>query len=95
LSRGFIAALAGIAMTLFAWFGQWSWPAWPAFTAISLVFGKAGFSELPYAQKSITVVSLILLNSAFWAALVYAILWSGGRLGRRRRAGARDATREA
>ncbi len=74
MSRGFLAALAGIAMTLFAWFGPWAWPAWPAFTAIGLVFGKGGFSELPYGAKAITVVALIVLNVAFWAGVTSLVV---------------------
>ena len=73
MSRGFAAALAGIGMTIFAWFGPWAWPAWPAFTAISLVFGRAGFSELPYAQKAVAVIALIVVNSGFWALVAYAL----------------------
>ena len=66
MSRGFIAALAGIGMTLLAWFGPWAWPAWPAFTAIDLIFGKSGFADYPYAAKSAVVVGLIALNVGTW-----------------------------
>ena len=74
ISRGFASALGGLAMTLFAWYGPWEWPAWPAFKAIDLVFGKSGFAELPYAQRAASLVGLIVLNSAFWAAILLGIV---------------------
>lgn len=74
MSKGFLASVAGIAMTLFAWYGPWAWPAWPAFTVIDLAFGSGGFSELPYAQKAIAVVVLIVVNAGFWAAIAYALM---------------------
>jgi hypothetical protein len=80
MSRGFIASLAGVAMTLFAWFGPWAWPAWPALTIIDMVFGSnTAFAELPFATRAAVVTMLIIANVAFWAAL----LWIGARLLRR------------
>ncbi|MFL6248201.1 MAG: hypothetical protein ACJ74H_19410 [Thermoanaerobaculia bacterium] len=80
MSRGFIASLAGIAMTLFAWFGPWAWPAWPALTIIDVVFGSnTAFAELPFAMRAIAVAMLIVVNVTFWAAL----LWIGARIVRR------------
>ena len=35
MSRGFPSASAGIAMTIFSWYGPWEWPAWPAFAVIA------------------------------------------------------------
>ena len=57
-SAGFVAAIAGVAMTIFAWYGPWEWPAWPAFAVQQLVFGKAGadYSELPFAGRAATLV---------------------------------------
>jgi hypothetical protein len=72
MSKGFIAALCGIAMTLFAWYGPWAWPAWPALALIDLVFGSnTAFAELPFATRAATVTALIIANIAFWAALVW------------------------
>ncbi len=84
MSKGFIAAMTGIAMTLFAWYGPWAWPAWPAFTLIDLVFGNGGFSELPYAEKATAVVVLIVINVAVWAVAAYV---ASIAVSRRRRAG--------
>ena len=53
MGRGFIAEMSGLAMTLFAWFGPWAWPAWPAFEVIHLAFGRAGFEDLPHTQKAL------------------------------------------
>lgn len=84
VSRGFASALGGIAMTLFAWYGPWAWPAWPAFTAIDLLFGKGGYAELPYAQRAATLVGLIVANSGFWAVLIRMLLELPRVVGRRR-----------
>ena len=71
MSRGFLAALAGIAMTLFAWYGPWAWPAWPAFTTIDVLFGSnTAFAELPLATRAATITMLITVNVTFWGALV-------------------------
>ena len=71
MSRGFLAALAGIAMTLFAWYGPWAWPAWPAFTTIDVLFGSnTAFADLPFAVRAVTITMLITVNVTFWGALV-------------------------
>jgi hypothetical protein len=74
LSRSFLCALFGVGMTLFAWYGPWAWPAWPAFTAVDAVFGSAGYSELPYAQRAAVLVGLIVLNVGVWGVASYAAL---------------------
>ncbi|HEY3055789.1 MAG TPA: hypothetical protein VGK31_07660 [Thermoanaerobaculia bacterium] len=72
LSRGFICALIGVAMTLLAWYGPWAWPAWPAFTAIDVLFGHAGYAEYPYAVRAAILVGLIVLNVSFWGVIAFA-----------------------
>jgi hypothetical protein len=75
MSRGFVAALAGIAMTLFAWYGPWEWPAWPALTLIDVVFGSnTAFAELPFATRAATVAMLIVVNVAFWAVVIWLVI---------------------
>ncbi len=74
MSRNFISALIGLAMTLLAWYGPWAWPAWPAFTAISLVFGRTGFADYPFALRSAIVVFLIILNVSFWGAIAWGLM---------------------
>jgi hypothetical protein len=73
VSRGFIAALGGIAMTLLAWFGSWAWPGWPASVAIDLL-GFADFAEFPHLAKSGVVILLIIINVGTWAAVIRAAL---------------------
>jgi hypothetical protein len=73
VSRGFLAALGGIAMTLLAWFGSWAWPGWPASFAIDLL-GFADFAEFPRLAKSAVVVLLIIINVGTWAAVIRAAM---------------------
>ena len=75
MSRGFVSALAGIAMTIFAWYGPWEWPAWPALTLIDLVFGSnTAFAELPFATRAATITMLIIVNTTFWGAVVWVVI---------------------
>ena len=89
MSRTFLSLLTGIAMTLFSWYGPWEWPAWPAFTAVRLVFGRGGYDDLPFAQKAAVLVGLIVLNVAFWAAVVWLVAATYARWSR---AASRDRT---
>jgi hypothetical protein len=80
LSRGFIAALGGIAITLLAWYGSWAWPGWPAGVAIDLIGRFSDFADLPRLTKSIVVVLLIMINVGTWAGLIrLAMLLLPGR----------------
>jgi hypothetical protein len=87
VSRGFIAALIGLALTIFSWYGPWAWPAWPAFTAIDLVFGHTGFADYPFKVRSAIVVFLIILNVSVWGVIAYVAM----RLFSIRRASKSDA----
>jgi hypothetical protein len=83
MSRGFVAALAGLAVTVVAWIGPWSWPAWPAFAVLNLVFGNR-FARLPYAGRAVAIVVLIAVNVAFWAAIAYTLFALARRIFDRR-----------
>jgi hypothetical protein len=82
MSRGFIAALAGLAITIFAWWSPWAWAAWPSIVAFD-TFDKGAFAELSHTGQSIVTVLLIALNVAVWALIARAVLWAGSRFVRR------------
>ena len=74
MSRGFRCFLFGIAMTIFARLGPWSWPGWPAITALDFVLARAAPSVVGPITKSFGLVALMLVNSGFWALAAYAAL---------------------
>lgn len=74
VSRGFIAALGGVGMTLLAWFGSWAWPGWPASVAIDLLERFADFPDLSRPAKSVVVVLLIIINVGTWAGVFRAAM---------------------
>ena len=73
MSRGFIAALIGIAVTLLAWFGPWLWPAWPALAVLRLTVGNT-FARYSFAARAAMVVGLIAVNVSCWGAVAYGAL---------------------
>ena len=80
MSRGFISALFGIGMTIFSWYGPWEWPAWPAFAALRVAFGKGqDWVELPYNTRAAVLVALIAINVGVWGA----VAWIAAALTRR------------
>ena len=74
MSRGFRCFLFGIAMTVFARVGPWSWPGWPAITALDFVLAHAAPSVAGPITKSFGLVALMLVNSGFWALVAFAAL---------------------
>ncbi len=83
MSRGFISALAGLGITIYAWFAHSIWPAWPSI----LVFDKfdhGGFAELTHTGQAIVTILLIALNVGVWAVILRAALWLIDRALRRR-----------
>lgn len=75
MSRGFIASLFGIGMTLFSWYGPWAWPAWPAFATLHLIFGSGqSWLELETPRRAAVLVLLIAVNVGFWGLLAYVTM---------------------
>ena len=82
MSRGFIAALFGLAITIFAWWSPWAWPAWPSLLAFN-TFDHGGFAELSHTGQAVVTVLLIALNVAVWAAIARVVLFAISRASRR------------
>ena len=86
LSRGFLAALIGIGITILAWYGPWLWPAWPATTTLDFVLARAGWSDVSFTGKAFGMVGLIVVNVGFWAVVARVVMMGGaGLLAARRR----------
>jgi hypothetical protein len=66
--RVFVCILIGFAMTLFAWFGPWEWPAAPAFFVLEKFFDGV---------TPPVIVLLIIVNAGTWAALAWLALRFG------------------
>jgi hypothetical protein len=73
VSRGFIAVLGGVGMTVLAWFG-WAWLGWPANAAIDLLERFSDFPDLPRFEKSVVVILLIIINVGTWAGLFRLVM---------------------
>lgn len=71
MSRGFICAVFGLAITFFAWYSPWAWPAWPSILAFD-TFDHGGFAELSHTGQAAVTVLLIALNVAVWALIARA-----------------------
>ena len=74
MSRGFISAVFGLAITFFAWYSPWAWPAWPSILAFD-TFDHGGFAELSHMGQAAVTVLLIALNVAVWALIARAGWW--------------------
>jgi hypothetical protein len=74
MSRGFIATLGGIALTLLAWFGSWVWPGWPASFALDALGHYSAFPDLPRGAKVAVVVALIVINVGTWAVVIRGLM---------------------
>ena len=83
MSKGFICALAGIAMTLLGWYGPWEWPGWPGIVVLDHIVSPAGLlSETPVYVRAATMFILIAINVTTWALVTRAGLEIIARLRR-------------
>ena len=74
-SRGFRCSLFGIAMTVLARLGPWSWPGWPAIAVLDFALARAAPSVAGPVMKGAGLVALLMVNAGFWALVAYAALW--------------------
>lgn len=64
-------------MTVLARLGPWSWPGWPAVTALDFALAHAAPSVAGPIVKGAGLVALIIVNAGFWALLACAALRVG------------------
>ncbi|HXI14629.1 MAG TPA: hypothetical protein VNM92_18580 [Thermoanaerobaculia bacterium] len=70
MSKGFLSALAGLAITILAWTAPLEWPSWPATAGMWLLSEvEFDFEDQEPVRKSILVVLLITLNVATWGVI--------------------------
>jgi len=76
MSRGFVAAIIGVLITIGAWFAPWKLPGLPAIVALHLLSSAdTSYGDLAASVRVALVTGLIALNVTSWALVVYACLW--------------------
>jgi len=76
MSRGFVAAIIGVLITIGAWFAPWKLPGLPAIVALQLLSrSDTTYGDLSAIFRVTLVTGLIALNVTSWALVVYACLW--------------------
>jgi hypothetical protein len=76
MSRGFRCALFGIAMTIMARVGPWSWPGWPAVKVLDFALAHTAPSVAGPIYKGLGLLILIFVNAGFWAVVAYAAVFA-------------------
>lgn len=84
MSRGARCVAFGLAMTVLARLGPWTWPGWPAVTVLDFALTHAAPSVAGPVVKGVGLLALIAVNAGFWALLAYAALRVGRALRLRR-----------
>jgi hypothetical protein len=70
MSKGFLSALAGIAMTLLGRYGPWDWPLWPGIVVFDAFVAPANvMAEGANSVRAAIVVLLFAVNVAAWAVV--------------------------
>lgn len=73
-STGFLCALVGVLVSILAWVGPWSWPAWPAMAVTFTIFTpERPFVALPLPVRNAVLVLVITWNVAAWALVAHAL----------------------
>lgn len=83
MSLGFRCALFGVAMTVLARLGPWSWPGWPARTMLDFMLRFAPSVVSPLA-KGLGLVVLLVVSVSFWSVLAWLAVRAVSFLRRRR-----------
>ena len=89
MSPGFRCALFGIAMTVLARLGPWSWPGWPAVTVLDFVLARFSPSVVGPVAKGVGLVGLLIVNVGFWSVLALLAVRAGSLMLQRLRASER------
>ena len=76
MSRGFRCALFGIAMTVVARVGPWSWPGWPAVKVLDFALARTAPSVAGPIYKGLGLLLLMFVNVGFWAVVAYAAVFA-------------------
>jgi hypothetical protein len=77
LSPGFRCALFGIAMTVLARLGPWSWPGWPARTTLDFLLARYAPSVVGPVAKGVGLVVLLVVNVSFWSVVAWLVVGAG------------------
>lgn len=76
MSRGFLATLIGIVITVIGRIGPWRLPAWPAVAILEWFLANHAPSVMSGNIKALGLVALLLINVSFWGGLAWLALVS-------------------
>jgi hypothetical protein len=74
MSRGMRCALFGLAMTVLARLGPWSWPGWPALTLLDFVLARWAPPTVTPVAKAYGLIALLIVNAGFWALVAWCVV---------------------
>jgi hypothetical protein len=84
MSKGFLCALFGVAMTLLGWYGPWQWPSEPGIVVFdALVAPTNVLAEGADPLRAAVIALLIAVNVTAWALLLRALIVIGDAVRRR------------
>lgn len=84
MSRAEKCVAFGVAMTVLARLGPWSWPGWPAITLLDFTLARYAPSVASPLEQALGTVVLLIVNAGFWAVIAWAVLTAVARIRRRR-----------
>jgi hypothetical protein len=87
MSKGFLSALGGIALTLLGWFGPWEWPSTPGIVVFdALVQPTDVLAGGAQPLRIAVIVLLITVNVLVWAIALRLIAYTLAHVSHRARA---------